>query len=553
MTILPKKKTTNSKNEPDSGPDHGQQTHYMGQLPNQPSDSHERLYVSGGVSDDLGLWLGAAAAGSPRPHPSAASPPHQQEKRHSPLHPQDYEDSLDGAPSSKRARQHRGAGGVRERVQAGGAGPGLVLASARVTAEPPRVPSPQVSAGCSRHAGVQQEQDHSDTEVGYNSEDEYSHVGGSLSEAEWLEKDRRFEAVMRRKGYIIKQMGEDGACLFRAVADQLLGDQEMHHCVRAQCMDYIVANADYYSQYITEDFDEYVLRKRTPQVHGNHLEIQAMSELYSRPIHIYCYSAEPINIFQQLHRPDSALSVPIRLCYHRGVHYNSLEDPSSPCLGLGLGLPAIKQGVQQGSEVRAALNQRENILTEQQMLEDKIKATDWEATNEAIEEQVARESYLQWLEAQEKAKKGKNPPAATVTSGQVSPRASPAGGRSPLHALQAVQQGPPGSLSASPGCTAASRSPVCVAGCSTQPDSLGAQGRDSPKPGSSRGQQDHGLGPGFHIRETASFLNGLPPDMFGLEEWGEDAVLSQVLAASRQEYLDQLKCQDKPSEDDKDS
>ena len=28
--------------------------------------------------------------------------------------------------------------------------------------------------------------------------------------------------------------------------------------------------------------------------------------------------------------------------------------------------------------------------------------TDWEATNEAIEEQVARESYLQWLRDNEK-------------------------------------------------------------------------------------------------------------------------------------------------------
>jgi hypothetical protein len=38
------------------------------------------------------------------------------------------------------------------------------------------------------------------------------------------------------------------------------------------------------------------------------------------------------------------------------------------------------------------------------MLEDKIKATDWEATNEAIEEQVARESYLQWLRDNEMRK-----------------------------------------------------------------------------------------------------------------------------------------------------
>ena len=49
-------------------------------------------------------------------------------------------------------------------------------------------------------------------------------------------------------------------------------------------------NSDYFSQYVTEPFEEYVSRKRLIQVHGNHLEIQALSELYNRPIHIYCYS-----------------------------------------------------------------------------------------------------------------------------------------------------------------------------------------------------------------------------------------------------------------------
>ena len=40
------------------------------------------------------------------------------------------------------------------------------------------------------------------------------------------------------------------------------------------------------------------------------------------------------------------------------------------------------------------------------MLEDKIRATDYEATSEAIEEQVAHESYLQWLRENEKRSKG---------------------------------------------------------------------------------------------------------------------------------------------------
>lgn len=52
--------------------------------------------------------------------------------------------------------------------------------------------------------------------------------------------------------------------------------------------------------------------------------------------------------------------------------------------------------------MKNAIKTSEESWIEQQMLEDKKRATDWEATNEAIEEQVARESYLQWLQDQEK-------------------------------------------------------------------------------------------------------------------------------------------------------
>ena len=36
------------------------------------------------------------------------------------------------------------------------------------------------------------------------------------------------------------------------------------------------------------------------------------------------------------------------------------------------------------------------------MLEDKLKATDWEAAEEDIAEMVARESYLQWVKENQK-------------------------------------------------------------------------------------------------------------------------------------------------------
>ena len=265
----------------------------------QASESHERLFVAG---------VGRPGQSSP-PRWSAAGSHHvagvPSDKRLSPLHQLDYEDSLDGAPTSKRSRHRLCQYQFR---------PPTSLASCSS-----RVPSPV----------PEREQEEEEEEEGYNSEDEYSHVGQNLTEEQWRDKDLRFERVMRRKGYIIKKMGEDGACLFRAVADQLYGDEEMHQAVRTQCLDYIERNADYFSQYVTENFAEYVRRKRRSHVHGNHLEIQALAEMYCRPIHIYSYSSEPINIFQHIPQSESEISIPIRLCYHRGVHYNSLVSQTS--------------------------------------------------------------------------------------------------------------------------------------------------------------------------------------------------------------------------------
>lgn len=49
------------------------------------------------------------------------------------------------------------------------------------------------------------------------------------------------------------------------------------------------ANGDYFSQYVTEDFSKYVTRKRQEFTHGNHIEMQAMSEMYNRTIEVFCY------------------------------------------------------------------------------------------------------------------------------------------------------------------------------------------------------------------------------------------------------------------------
>lgn len=67
----------------------------------------------------------------------------------------------------------------------------------------------------------------------------------------------------------------------------MYGDQEMHNIVRQQCMDYMMQNKDFFAQYITEDFDSYIQRKRLDHCHGNHIEMQALSEMYNRTVEVY--------------------------------------------------------------------------------------------------------------------------------------------------------------------------------------------------------------------------------------------------------------------------
>ena len=53
-------------------------------------------------------------------------------------------------------------------------------------------------------------------------------------------------------------------------------------------------------------------------------------------------STEPMNTFDTAYKTDNA---PIRLSYHGTVHYNSIVDPYSASIGVGLGLPDLQPGV----------------------------------------------------------------------------------------------------------------------------------------------------------------------------------------------------------------
>ncbi|XP_020804632.1 OTU domain-containing protein 5-B [Drosophila serrata] len=249
---------------------------------------------------------------------------------------------------------------------------------------------------------------------GYNSGDEHLQPKEhNISAEEWQRRDVEFSKCMDQRGYELKPVEEDGACLFRSISLQIYGDEEMHDVIRQHTMDYIHENREYFGQFVTEDINSYIQRKRARDAHGNHIEIQAISEIYSRTVEVYCYQSTPINIFNS--EQSQAGYPPLRLSYQRGSHYNAILDPYNATVGVGLGLAGYKPEIQTAEAVRLS----EQLEIEQTMFEDKLKTTDWEATNEAIEEQIARESYLQWCRDNMQRSRSSNTAAGSATSSTV--------------------------------------------------------------------------------------------------------------------------------------
>lgn len=85
--------------------------------------------------------------------------------------------------------------------------------------------------------------------------------------------------------------------------------------------------------------------------------------MFNRPIQVYHYSNDPINIFQGCQGEEG--NEPIRISYHRNVHYNSVIDPYKATIGVGLGLPSFKPGLADKSLMEKAIRISEQHELEQ--------------------------------------------------------------------------------------------------------------------------------------------------------------------------------------------
>jgi len=167
---------------------------------------------------------------------------------------------------------------------------------------------------------------------------------GTSSTEGWERALRRDQELLKSCDLWIKEMEADGACLFRAFADQLMGDGgEAHVQLRERCVDFMQANRGDFEPFLEEDFSEYCIRMREPSAWGGHVEAQALARasgvnaLIYRPADAGGQADDLVRTAVEILTSDVGDARCVQLSFHpthhAGQHYNSVRCTSDDGAG----------------------------------------------------------------------------------------------------------------------------------------------------------------------------------------------------------------------------
>ena len=136
------------------------------------------------------------------------------------------------------------------------------------------------------------------------------------------EIDEKFKQHLESLGYFIREVRGDGNCLFRAVSEQMEGNENNFVEYREKCINYIKENKDTFAPFIEDDepIDKYIERMSKNSEWGGNLEIYALSMVLEANFYIYIHE-HPMYIVKNFEKPKKN----VMLTYHDGKHYNSLR------------------------------------------------------------------------------------------------------------------------------------------------------------------------------------------------------------------------------------
>eukprot|EP00871_Galdieria_phlegrea_P005731 jgi/Galph1/645/GphlegSOOS_G5308.1 len=143
-------------------------------------------------------------------------------------------------------------------------------------------------------------------------------------EVESIEQEvKRFRRGLFPQGLDIRSVKDDGNCLFRAAADQIVGSERFYVQLREQVCDYIALHEDYFKDFVEDNqtLEEYLKEMRKDGTWAGNMELQAISLLYGVNIRVHRVDQPSFD----LENFKDKNSVVIHLAFHQGEHYSSVR------------------------------------------------------------------------------------------------------------------------------------------------------------------------------------------------------------------------------------
>eukprot|EP01117_Protostelium_nocturnum_P010799 TRINITY_DN3894_c0_g1_i2.p1 TRINITY_DN3894_c0_g1~~TRINITY_DN3894_c0_g1_i2.p1 ORF type:complete len:556 (-),score=189.29 TRINITY_DN3894_c0_g1_i2:179-1846(-) len=159
-----------------------------------------------------------------------------------------------------------------------------------------------------------------------------------------VDEEGILDSKLSSLGLIRKKIPKDGACLFRAAADQLMSTQTFHYQVRQRCVETIFMNREFYLPFISVSnnltgqsvgFEDYIECMRKVDTWGGQIECHAISTFYNACLIIHNINSSIPTIINPPSQEESASFITSRskfypsktpevhLCYYNN-HYDTV-------------------------------------------------------------------------------------------------------------------------------------------------------------------------------------------------------------------------------------
>ncbi|KAL1196513.1 OVARIAN TUMOR DOMAIN-containing deubiquitinating enzyme 7 [Cardamine amara subsp. amara] len=160
----------------------------------------------------------------------------------------------------------------------------------------------------------------------------------------------QFRAQLDALGLKIIQVTSDGNCFFRAISDQLEGNEDEHSKYRNMVVQYIVKNREMFEPFIEDDvpFEDYCKTMDDDGTWAGNMELQAASLVTRSNICIH----RNMSPRWYIRNFEDIRTRMIHLSYHDGEHYNSVRLKDDSCGG-----PAMPVVIEADAKISAASKQ----------------------------------------------------------------------------------------------------------------------------------------------------------------------------------------------------